>query len=71
MIAFGISALLGWGVFINMGMVLGILPVVGIPLPFLSYGGSAVIVLMIGNGIADEHQHPAVHPAALITVALR
>lgn len=51
LIAYGISVLLGWGVFINMGMVLGILPVVGIPLPFLSYGGSAVIVLMIGIGL--------------------
>jgi len=33
-----------WQFFINMGMVLGILPVVGIPLPFLSYGGSSLIV---------------------------
>ena len=31
-------------ILINMGMVLGIMPVVGIPLPFISYGGSATIV---------------------------
>lgn len=51
LMAFGISMLLGWGVFINIGMVLGILPVVGIPLPFLSYGGSAIVVLMTGVGL--------------------
>jgi rod shape determining protein RodA len=32
-------------------MVLGILPVVGIPLPFLSYGGSAMVVLMTSMGL--------------------
>ena len=39
-----------WQILINMGMVLGIMPVVGIPLPFISYGGSASIVnfCMIG-----------------------
>ena len=38
-------------VFVNMGMVSGILPVVGVPLPFLSYGGTAMVTLMIGFGI--------------------
>lgn len=51
LIAFGITALFSWEVFINIGMVLGILPVVGIPLPFLSYGGSAMIVLMTATGL--------------------
>ena len=37
--------------FVNMGMVSGILPVVGIPLPFMSYGGSALVTLFIGLGI--------------------
>jgi len=50
-IAFGITALISWEVFINIGMVLGILPVVGIPLPFLSYGGSAMLSLMAAIGI--------------------
>lgn len=37
--------------FVNMGMVSGILPVVGVPLPFLSYGGTALLTLFIGIGI--------------------
>jgi rod shape determining protein RodA len=37
--------------FVNMGMVSGILPVVGVPLPFMSYGGTAMITLAIGCGI--------------------
>jgi len=37
--------------FVNMGMVAGILPVVGVPLPFISYGGSALATLYIGIGI--------------------
>jgi rod shape determining protein RodA len=51
LIAFGITVLISWEVFINVGMVLGILPVVGIPLPFMSYGGSAMIVLMTAIGL--------------------
>lgn len=51
LIAFGITAFISWEVFINIGMVLGILPVVGIPLPFLSYGGSAMVVLMTAIGL--------------------
>ena len=37
--------------FVNMGMVSGILPVVGVPLPFVSYGGTALVTLGIGVGI--------------------
>ena len=37
--------------FVNMGMVAGILPVVGVPLPFISYGGTALATLYIGIGI--------------------
>lgn len=37
--------------FVNMGMVIGILPVVGVPLPFVSYGGTAMVSLFIGIGI--------------------
>ncbi|VFS49272.1 Rod shape-determining protein RodA [Budvicia aquatica] len=45
-------------VFVNIGMVSGILPVVGVPLPFISYGGSALIVLMAGLGIVMSiHTH--------------
>ncbi len=38
-------------IFVNVGMVSGILPVVGVPLPFMSYGGTAIITLMAGFGI--------------------
>ena len=37
--------------FVNMGMVSGILPVVGVPLPLVSYGGTALVTLFIGIGI--------------------
>ena len=51
LISFGITMLVFWEIFINIGMVLGILPVVGLPLPFLSYGGSSMVVLMAGIGL--------------------
>lgn len=37
--------------FVNMGMVSGLLPVVGVPLPFISYGGTALVTLFLGIGI--------------------
>jgi len=50
-LALGISALFFWHAFINMGMVTGLLPVVGVPLPLFSYGGSSVVADMLGIGI--------------------
>ena len=45
-------------VFVNAGMVSGILPVVGVPLPFMSYGGTAIITLMTAFGIVMSiHTH--------------
>ena len=45
--------------FVNMGMVTGILPVVGVPLPFLSYGGTALLTLFVAIGILMSiHRHP-------------
>lgn len=38
-------------VFVNMGMVMGILPVVGVPLPLISYGGTSMVTLLVGFGI--------------------
>ncbi len=44
--------------FVNMGMVSGILPVVGVPLPFISYGGTALTTLFVGIGILMSiHRH--------------
>jgi rod shape determining protein RodA len=51
LIAFGITMLIAWSVLINVGMVLGLLPVVGMPLPFMSYGGSSIVVLLIAMGL--------------------
>jgi rod shape determining protein RodA len=51
LLAFGITMLIAWSVLINVGMVLGLLPVVGIPLPFMSYGGSSMVVLLIAVGL--------------------
>lgn len=50
-IAFGVSSMFLWHVVINLGMVTGIFPVVGVPLPFMSYGGSFLLTTMIGAGL--------------------
>ena len=50
-LAFGITAMLFWQILINFGMVTGLLPVVGVPLPLVSYGGSSFITNMIALGI--------------------
>ena len=47
----GVTAMIAWQVFINIGMVMGLLPVVGVTLPFVSYGGSSIITMMIGVGM--------------------
>ena len=44
--------------FVNMGMVSGILPVVGVPLPLVSFGGTALVTLFLGIGILMSiHRH--------------
>jgi rod shape determining protein RodA len=49
-LATGVTTMLGLHVIINIGMTLGLMPVVGIPLPFISYGGSALISNFIAIG---------------------
>lgn len=49
-LAVGISAMIFWQVVVNIGMVMGLMPVVGIPLPFISYGGSSIVTVMISIG---------------------
>ncbi len=50
-LAVGIVSLFFWAGAINVGMVIGVLPVVGVPLPMLSYGGSALLTCMIALGL--------------------
>jgi len=47
----GLVLIFFWHIFVNMGMVMGLLPIVGVPLPFLSYGGSALITATISVAI--------------------
>ncbi len=50
-LAFGITTMIFWQMFVNICMVIGLMPVVGIPLPLISYGGSSVIITLMGIGI--------------------
>jgi rod shape determining protein RodA len=52
LLATGVFALLAFSVFENAGMSMGIMPVAGIPLPFVSYGGSATVTFFAGVGLA-------------------
>ncbi|HEY4476233.1 MAG TPA: FtsW/RodA/SpoVE family cell cycle protein [Candidatus Paceibacterota bacterium] len=52
--AAGMATMLGVGIFINVGMNLGFLPIVGLPLPLVSYGGSGLIMTFIGLGILQS-----------------
>ncbi|HEX8960351.1 MAG TPA: rod shape-determining protein RodA [Geobacteraceae bacterium] len=51
LLAVGVTAMLFWHIVINMGMVIGLFPVVGVPLPFFSYGGTSMVTSMVGVGI--------------------
>ena len=54
LLASGIAVMTGFHVFANTGMALGILPIVGMPLPFLSFGGSSLVMNMISIGILQS-----------------
>jgi rod shape determining protein RodA len=51
LLAFGVVILIFWQAVINLMMILGFLPVVGIPLPLISYGGSSLLTTMLALGI--------------------
>jgi rod shape determining protein RodA len=47
----GVTSMFFWQIIINIGMTMGLMPVVGVPLPFVSYGGSSVLTTAIGIGL--------------------
>jgi rod shape determining protein RodA len=60
MLITGIVCLLGFHVVINIGMVVGLLPIMGIPLPLMSYGGSSILATFLGLGLVASvrfHRH--------------
>lgn len=54
LLAIGISSMIGIQSFINLGSISGILPITGVTLPFVSYGGSSLFVLMLSVGILNN-----------------
>lgn len=50
-LALGVTAMIFWHIVVNLGMVIGLLPVVGVPLPLFSYGGTSMVTTMIGVGL--------------------
>src|SRR5438445_1194472 len=60
MVAVGLVTMILFQVAVNIGMVTGIMPVTGIPLPFITYGGSSMVSLLFGMGILESvriHSH--------------
>ena len=56
--AAGLASMILFQVFVNVGMVIGIMPVTGIPLPFISAGGSSLVFALLGIGlVANVSQH--------------
>ena len=60
----GIAAILSFQIFVNIGMTLGIMPITGVPLPLMSYGGSSVVVTFICLGLLESVHLRAADPAA-------
>ena len=54
LVAGGITAMLMFQVFVNVGMTIGIMPITGIPLPLLSYGGSSVLTTLMAIGLLQS-----------------
>ena len=54
MIAYGVAILIFFQAVVNIAVNLNLIPVTGIPLPFISYGGSGLISLMLGIGLVES-----------------
>ena len=59
LVAGGIVAMLLFQVFVNVGMNVGIMPITGIPLPLMSYGGSSVLTTLLAGGLLQSIYVPA------------
>jgi cell division protein FtsW len=63
LLAVGVTAWLTTQAFLNLGMVTGLLPVTGVPLPFISFGGSSLFVTMAAAGLLlNIARHPRARP---------
>lgn len=63
LIAAGVAGVLVFQVFVNVGMTIGIMPVTGIPLPFVSFGSSSLVVFLMGIGLLESvHVHSVAGP---------
>lgn len=54
LIAYGVAALISFQAIVNIGMNLNLLPVTGLPLPFVSYGGSSLLSMLLGIGLVES-----------------
>jgi len=54
LVTIGVTGYIFWHMFVNVGMVIGLLPIVGVPLPLLSYGGSGMLTTMTGLGLVSS-----------------
>ena len=66
LIAGGVTAMLMFQLFVNVGMTIGIMPITGVPLPLLSYGGSSVLVTLMAIGFLQS-----IHAQARVSTAAK
>jgi cell division protein FtsW len=68
-LAIGLTTMIAFQAFFNISVVLGLLPTKGIPLPFVSYGGSSLLINLIGMGILlNVSQHASGSPIVTTTL---
>ncbi|MFC4769879.1 putative lipid II flippase FtsW [Effusibacillus consociatus] len=72
LLACGITTMIGFSVIVNIGMVTGIMPVIGIPLPFISYGGSSLLIKLISMGVLlNVSRYTVENPSRPLTIQTR
>ena len=58
LVCVGVLAMFVFQIFENVGMTMGIMPITGIPLPFMSYGGSSTLTTFVGDRPRPQRPHP-------------